>query len=251
LTTPAEVVWQLFVDESGNFSDASDDVVVAGVLARGDTPGLRSEELRSALEGACPGIPWPFHTCFLNAPAYLAICCAAFPGRPISDQAGHAQRAFREATDRAKSVLDADAPAEMALAIEGLRAGSLRFKKVKTLDDALKASDPDAHGVLLAQARQFTAQIGVLANRLARQAGGPWLALCCAGESIRGESGDIPSERRTPLQEPRAPGLRGGVAAHPQTRWLAQPPPRLWKAMARLQTASSNKQLGRRCRLRR
>lgn len=183
-----ETVWRLFVDESGNFADAGEDVVVAGILAHSEAPGLRSEELRRTLEAACPGVPWPFHTSFLNAPVYLALCSLAFPGRSESGQPGPEQQSLAAAVDRARAALEQREPRETTGAVEALREGRLRFERVKHLDATLKAVDPATHGVLLAHARQVAAQIGRLADRLARQPGGPWLALCCAGESVRGEA---------------------------------------------------------------
>jgi hypothetical protein len=65
--------WNLFLDESGNFSDPDDEVVVAGLLVRVDIPGSHPSQIRAALEAAVPDLPWPVKASEFNRPVVFAI----------------------------------------------------------------------------------------------------------------------------------------------------------------------------------
>ncbi len=65
--------WLLFIDESGNFSNPDDDVVVGGWLVRAyDTDQLRAA-LRERLDASLPTIPFPPHAAHLDIPASRAL----------------------------------------------------------------------------------------------------------------------------------------------------------------------------------
>jgi hypothetical protein len=63
--------WDFHIDESGDFDDAFDSVVVAGLLIR-DSPALQPHAIKGALKRAIPLLPWPLHATFINQPAYVA-----------------------------------------------------------------------------------------------------------------------------------------------------------------------------------
>ena len=67
--------WELWIDESGDFTVPSDTVVVAGILRQGDVGGTFAHRL---VAEATPGVPWPPHTAWL---------------RPLTMQLAYAQRA--------------------------------------------------------------------------------------------------------------------------------------------------------------
>jgi hypothetical protein len=67
--------WLLFVDESGNFNEPCDRVLVAGLLLRvGSTwADLSSDRIAQQLREAMPGMPWPLHAAHQNIPATFAV----------------------------------------------------------------------------------------------------------------------------------------------------------------------------------
>ena len=99
--------WVLFVDESGNFSDASDVVAVGGLLLR-DSPALQPHVLKASLQRAVPELPWPFHAAFVNQPAYVALAASVKP-TPENNT-------LRSAIERARGLLeDEDRPRTKAV----------------------------------------------------------------------------------------------------------------------------------------
>lgn len=81
--------WGLYVDESGDFSSSSDELVVAGLLLPADDPRFEDERLRRDLRSAAPSLPWPPHAAYYSVAAWLVACHAAWSGAedPVLDGA--------------------------------------------------------------------------------------------------------------------------------------------------------------------
>ncbi|MCC6644099.1 MAG: hypothetical protein IT374_00805 [Polyangiaceae bacterium] len=77
-------IWQVFLDESGDFSRDDGTVVVAGWACHADdSPGLRAV-LRRALDAAYPGQAYPPHAADLNLTAgYATARALAGDGSPV------------------------------------------------------------------------------------------------------------------------------------------------------------------------
>ncbi len=72
--------WLLFIDESGNFADPDDDVVVGGWLVRAyDTDQLRAA-LRQRLDVSLPTIPFPPHAAHLDVAVSRAFLQGSIGG---------------------------------------------------------------------------------------------------------------------------------------------------------------------------
>lgn len=73
--------WNLYIDESGDFSAPEGQALVAGVLLPFLTPGVDpSLTLRGRVRAALPELPWPLHARHLNsAPLWLFWCPARLP----------------------------------------------------------------------------------------------------------------------------------------------------------------------------
>ncbi|MCK6513014.1 hypothetical protein L6R29_24050 [Myxococcota bacterium] len=69
--------WELYIDESGNFSDPNDEVVVAGLLVHTEKAGLDGREIAQAIHTTLPHIPLPLHASFLKRPSYGIFCYAS------------------------------------------------------------------------------------------------------------------------------------------------------------------------------
>jgi len=63
--------WDFFVDESGDFTQLEDFVVVTGILVPAFLPEGVPEYLRQSLQSLAPNMPWPLHTCILRTVAWL------------------------------------------------------------------------------------------------------------------------------------------------------------------------------------
>jgi hypothetical protein len=68
--------WQLFVDESGDFS-SEENVVVAGVLLDKRKSYPHARGIQMALQHQLPHVPWPFHTTHLMRPLSQVVWHAA------------------------------------------------------------------------------------------------------------------------------------------------------------------------------
>ncbi len=78
--------WAVFFDESGNFGDVGDDVLVAGIaMLRGERSALTDERLRREMESAVPGAPWPLHARVFRDPAGRAWCLHNASDAPCDD----------------------------------------------------------------------------------------------------------------------------------------------------------------------
>lgn len=70
-------VWDLFIDESGNFDwGGGDEAVVGGVLVRRGIDRTADLAVRVALHQAMPFLPWPLHANRLNKVVCLPLLCA-------------------------------------------------------------------------------------------------------------------------------------------------------------------------------
>lgn len=65
--------WNLFVDESGDFDNAADEVVVAALAIEVGTPGTHPLSLKRAITTIFRGVPWPPRAAEIDRPVYLAL----------------------------------------------------------------------------------------------------------------------------------------------------------------------------------
>jgi hypothetical protein len=63
--------WDFFVDESGDFTQHEDFVVVTGILVPASLPEGTPEYIKKSLQSLAPNMPWPLHTCVLRTVAWL------------------------------------------------------------------------------------------------------------------------------------------------------------------------------------
>lgn len=62
--------WDLYVDETGNFSDVEDRAAVCGLLIARGTPSGEPGVLRATLERALPHVAWPHHAAHLHLESF-------------------------------------------------------------------------------------------------------------------------------------------------------------------------------------
>lgn len=104
--------WKLYIDESGDFSEPDDEVVVAGVLVRDDADGWAGHELFNRLQDNLPHIPWPPHTAHIKHPAARVVWHAA--ARDGDAGWDPAPASSRSVYDRAVDYLLEEVPEELA-----------------------------------------------------------------------------------------------------------------------------------------
>ena len=155
------VHWQLFIDESGDFSRKDDTHVVAGVLIRAPYHQDQGAALREAIARAMPGVAYPPHSWLISR---------LWP-------AGRLVGYLKCKTERERSpVVDACEPAIEILRVSGLGAAT-RFLEssesrrepaptdVRKVDDWLRFNAPTEHAALRALvARDLQNLRGVLAH---------------------------------------------------------------------------------------
>lgn len=129
--------WVLYVDESGDFGEDPYSCVV-GLTMREQECGKLERDLRAAVEGCFPLVPWPPHATALNIPVSRAAAC-------LLSEAGHDQ--VRSACSRAVEALRA-AKEEPALRDfwRCVEAGRMpAYSQLRAADAWLKAKDGGAH----------------------------------------------------------------------------------------------------------
>jgi hypothetical protein len=175
----AIVRWDLFIDESGDFSDPEDEVVVAGLLVRDDAAGASSVQLRASLQAAAPELPWPLKASYLNRPVLFALAQACRPDAAHSRSADDAEAIVRH--------LNTVAAGDVAVVLDDLRAGHrLPYERVAKLDTL--AQQVPQYQAVRRLAGESTAQIGRLLHALAGQSGeSPLVLVAACGETVRGD----------------------------------------------------------------
>lgn len=170
-------IWRLFVDESGNFSDPDDEVVVAGLLLRDGAAGSDSEQIRASLQQAVPGLPWPIKASEINHPVVFALLPDADPERA-----------------RLRVHLQGALPEDFAAASDALAEGRrLPYQAVANLDREARQRR-DEYAAFRRQSDRTIASIGRLIEQLASSESSPGGAVFVGcGETVRGyerETGD-------------------------------------------------------------
>jgi hypothetical protein len=176
--------WSLFVDESGDFDDPEDDVVVAGLLLSEERHPRLARRLRRALDEAVPEVPWPIHARLTRQPVMFAL----WPYRRAAEdlEAVHPLVAAAIAAGRA------EAGEALERALEALRQERApAHEDLLALDRALARRAPAAHGYLLRRASATRAALARVAAWLAPEetsALAPAALFFPAGETIRGDA---------------------------------------------------------------
>lgn len=175
--------WWLYVDESGDFSNAHDCVVVAGLLLNQAATGTGEATLRSVLGQAAPHIPWPLHASIIHLPVAHAFWAKrAGPNQCSTELSRASADALEWAAQRSREIVD-----QVLGALAANREPS--FGKLKTLDVALSGAAPDLHRVLSKFARDVMTRVHEVVRTLANG----WLengqaALFCAAEPLVGDA---------------------------------------------------------------
>lgn len=189
--------WRLFIDESGSFDDPDQDVLSAGLLIRADTPGSSPAEIRHALQGAAPDLPWPLHASVLNRPVIFALAAHARRQRTPAKTGGFPEprdHAFDELADRTVTLLAATLPAEVAHLLDALGAGGrIDWSQLRRVDSHLRAAEPATYERLASKVRSAWWIVGRLIAQLAEAAQGAGdedsgvLVVSC-GETCNGDA---------------------------------------------------------------
>jgi hypothetical protein len=150
--------WSFFVDESGDFDDPDDVVVVTGVLMH-QRASLQPHVLKAALRRALPVMPWPPHAWLLNQPAFTAVAIREIAKTGVAP----ANAVVSAGMDAWRAMKRSDAEAAQAL-VQAFRIGvpDGARAEIKSLSTALRNADPLAFDIL----RHYGAEVRALLARL-------------------------------------------------------------------------------------
>ena len=173
-----ETRWSLYVDESGDFSDAWISVVVGGLLVRADAERGGPEPLRRQLLGAIPIEFWPLHAAQINLPVWFALVHAAVV----------ADRTPVDPTSAAAiACLRTHCGAHLDAALADLTNGhEPRFDALRAMNHILRQHQPVDYITLEHWGRTLWAKVATLVEALAASNGGadlPAVAVFAAGET--------------------------------------------------------------------
>ena len=178
--------WAFYVDESGKFDDAQDDVVVAGLLLR-DSASLHPHAIKAALRRAIPLLPWPLHATFINQPAYVTM--ALEPAVRSDRQVAQTElgitvlQAWRLLKKRERDRVN-------AVARRLRESAEPQYDDIALLSSALRKADSLVFDRLRAHALETYAIAARLVSDLAasESAGLPTILLAAASETVVGDA---------------------------------------------------------------
>lgn len=156
--------WQLFVDESGDFRDPAEAVVLAGLALRTyDTTEFRLA-LQDDLASAFPCVPYPPHAAHLRVPGYLVACFLAHPE-------GFSEPGLRRLCDRAATLAresSHSAAVNFVRAIPKARPISrIPIGVTRAFDSWLLHAHPAVHGGLARWTTGYASAAGEMLQRIA------------------------------------------------------------------------------------
>jgi hypothetical protein len=169
-------VWQLYLDESGNFEAPNDAVLVAGVLFEGRATPQVSSALRRRLEEIFVGSPYPPHAAHHNVATSLL-------GGALAGHAPHgpASERFLRGIAGALHVARGDNPHSRTLRAAVARADRpqrVDLGALQTFDRWLRRTAPAAHTALIQERDLQRADLKrYAAEDLPKQLGRPPLLL--------------------------------------------------------------------------
>jgi hypothetical protein len=133
-------VWQLYVDESGRFSEPGRDVAVVGVLAPAMDAAAPAELARRLREAAPP--PWPLHAAYLHRPGWWLVSL-------LNPDAGIDTK-YPDVYQRAMRAALAAGGDQLSSILEAVRVGrSISVdESLIPLDEGLKASDNGLYRII-------------------------------------------------------------------------------------------------------
>jgi hypothetical protein len=156
--------WQLYVDETGNFSSSTGDLAVAGVLVRGyATPDL-DLVLRRKLGEIFVGVPYPAHAAHHNLRSSLLW-------GPLHDRAvqGPFAERFRRATEPGaalgRSAVAPEAVAFRAAVASASTPKKLHYAVLGDFDRWLRREHPGAHALLSQEGDRQRADLATFLQR--------------------------------------------------------------------------------------
>lgn len=112
LTT--EVIWDLFVDESGDFDEPFGKVVVLGLGLKRGSNYTNPEFLKEYLKKITEPLPWPVHNTLLRKNCIYVLAPFALRIRAIKDACNKNRRAV-------KTIIEGDNPQDMENAKKAIR----------------------------------------------------------------------------------------------------------------------------------
>jgi len=179
---PGETRWSLYIDESGDFADASSSVVVGGLLVRAEAECGGPGPLRRRLLNAIPIPHWPLHASRINLPVWFALVQVAL----ATDKS-----AVDPVAAATVSGLGSRCGAELTTALQALANGrEPPYEDLRRMNHLLRKHLPREYAALEGWGRRLWAAVAELVSVLAVpdvRPGFPNVAVFAAGET------DIPA----------------------------------------------------------
>lgn len=175
--------WWLYVDESGNFAEETDQVVVAGLLLKDQATAAGQATLKTRLLGAAPHVPWPLHASQIKIPTMHALWA-------IEAGPKHCSTKLLSVSSAAIDVLtkpETDALTSVRADLSARR--TPRWNELRRLETTLSGTAPSIHAVLTDVARDVQTEIRHTVTTLARL----WLEednarVVCCSEPLPGDA---------------------------------------------------------------
>lgn len=164
MARPKATHWHLYVDESGNFINEKELVVVGAVAVSFADPFLNAR-LREALKRVAPLVPWPFHRWLATKPSIYALWRLGAPEveMPVS---------FDAACERAVAIWKQDCLDALNKTQQKMKEGSEpESRQLTALRNTLKRCDPSTYEHLAAHADYVCGRIGPLFREVIEEGG--------------------------------------------------------------------------------
>ena len=177
--------WAFFIDESGDFNDPDECVVVGGLLVDEDLAGLEPGKLERTLRQVAPLLPWPLHTAHVNLPVTFAL----------------EARLQREGSEGSATGAVLDETQDLsAKCIDALRDGAWpQYEDLKALDSHLRARARREHSRWARRRTEVHAAIGAVLEGLVAASTVPRAAVITCSESSPADAAANSKERYLPL----------------------------------------------------
>jgi hypothetical protein len=184
--------WTLYLDESGQFSDASDAVAVAGLLVDEEAGGPSPREVEFGLKRMLPEFPWPLHASILNQASYVALAVASEGRRKgrrrVSAEGREAD--FVRLAEEASAWLETRDAAGVALVLGALEEGrEPRYEVLRRLTRLLLDERKRWSLRLDGRTREAWAYVRDAAMKIAGTAERPCAYLVACSETRKGDAG--------------------------------------------------------------
>ncbi len=189
---PAERRWTLYLDESGQFSDAADHVAVAGLLVDEEAGGPGAREVEFGLKRMLPEFPWPLHAAVLSQPSYVALAVASVGRRRGRKRVASEGREgdFVRLAEEASAWLETQDPGGVADVLLALEEGrEPRYAVLKRLTQLLLREKKRWSLRLEGRTREAWAYVREAASKIAGTGERPCAYLVACSETRKGDAG--------------------------------------------------------------